>query len=112
MGAMVTSKPAVALRRVQHPFAGGAVSARARISYSCLTPKHQAKGITMNTDSTPTVQDRLMDLAKTRAAQLREQAIDEFIDGVADAARRAFRPASRLAASMGRHSRLRGQVEA
>lgn len=66
----------------------------------------------MNTDPTPTIHDRLMDLAKSRAAQLREQAIDEFIDGLADAARRALRPASRLAASMARHSRLRGQVEA
>jgi hypothetical protein len=66
----------------------------------------------MNTPRIATAHDRLIDLAKTRAAQLHEEAMDDFFDAAGRAAKRALRPASRLAASIARHSRLRRQVEA
>jgi hypothetical protein len=66
----------------------------------------------MNTSNIATVHDRLLDLAKARAAHLREQAMDDFFDAAGHSAKRALRPALRLAASIARHSRLRRQVEA
>jgi hypothetical protein len=108
---MVTSRAGQALRRVQHPFACRAVSGWVLIFYSSLTPKHEDERHKMNSNQFPTVHDRLLDLAVARAAQLRERAIDDFFDGVAAAARRALRPASRLASSIVRHSRLPRQLE-
>jgi hypothetical protein len=70
------------------------------------------KDTKMNTPSIANLNDRLHDLAKARAAQLHQQAMDDFFDAAGHAAKRALRPASRLAASIARHSRLRRQVEA
>jgi len=50
---------------------------------------------------------RLVDLAQRHAAQLRADAIDEFWHSAGGATRRAMRSARRLAASFGRHQRLR-----
>lgn len=51
--------------------------------------------------------DRLADLARRQAAQLRAEAIDEFWSTAGDAARRTLRSARRFAASLARHQRLR-----
>jgi hypothetical protein len=50
---------------------------------------------------------RLVDLARRHAAQLRDEAIDEFWCNAGSAARRALRSARRFAASLARHQRLR-----
>jgi hypothetical protein len=51
--------------------------------------------------------DRLADLARRHAAQLRADAIDDFWSTAGDAARRTLRAARRFAASLARHQRLR-----
>lgn len=52
---------------------------------------------------------RLLDAAKLRAQQLREEAIADFWSGSGEAARQALRSAQRLAASLARRARLRDQ---
>jgi hypothetical protein len=54
----------------------------------------------------------MIDAAKLRARRLREEAISEFWSDAGEAARRAQRSARRLASSLARHARLRGQVRA
>ena len=51
----------------------------------------------------------LMQAAKARANELRDQAIGEFVVAAGDQARRALRAANRLAHSLARHARLRRQ---
>jgi hypothetical protein len=51
----------------------------------------------------------LLQAAKARANELREQAIDDFFAAAGDGARRALRAANRFAHSLVRHARLRGQ---
>ena len=63
----------------------------------------------MNYLTHPAEYNRLMETAKKRAAELRGDAIDEFWTGAGQAARRALRSATRLAASLARHSKLRRQ---
>jgi hypothetical protein len=60
----------------------------------------------------PTEYNRLMETAKKRALELRNDAIDDFWSGAGDAARRALRSATRLAHSIARHARLRHHLEA
>lgn len=53
--------------------------------------------------------DRLMDAAKARARELRGLAVRQSWDSASLAAQDAWRSASRLAHSLARHARLRGQ---
>ncbi len=53
--------------------------------------------------------NRLMDAAKTRALQLRNEAIKDFWNETSLAAGRVLRSANRLAHSLARHARLRKQ---
>lgn len=50
---------------------------------------------------------RLLDAARLRAQQLREEAIADVWSGTGEAAKQALRSAQRLAASLARHARLR-----
>lgn len=50
---------------------------------------------------------RLLEAAKLRAQQLRQEAIADFWSGGGEAVRQALRSAQRLAASVARHARLR-----
>lgn len=63
----------------------------------------------MNTRNRIADNYRLLDGAKARAAQLRQEAIAEFWSDSGDAARKALRSAQRLAHSLARHARLRGR---
>ncbi len=65
----------------------------------------------MNTDCLE-ARARLMDAARSRAAQLREQAIADFWDDAGAAARRALRASRRFAASLARHAALRTRLGA
>jgi hypothetical protein len=61
----------------------------------------------MNTSHCVPDTSRIIQAARSRAQQLREQAIGEFWSGSADGARQALRSAQRLARSLARHARLR-----
>ena len=63
----------------------------------------------MNCDSTPDNLHHLMDSAKSRAEQLRQEAISDFWDRGGEAARQALRSARRFAQSLARHQRLRNR---
>ena len=63
----------------------------------------------MNYLNHPAAYNRLMETAKHRAAELRSDAIGDFWGGAGEAARRALRSATRFAASLARHSKLRRQ---
>jgi hypothetical protein len=106
---MVTTQGAAALRTLQHPFAGGAVSGAARLSYSRCIPATSGKDTTMTTRLPTTHRADLFDAAKRRAEELRGEARDRVFDAAADAARQALRSTFRFSASLTRHSRLRGQ---
>ena len=54
----------------------------------------------------------MMETAKKRASELRDEAINDFWSGAGDAARRALRSATRLAHRIARHERLRRSLEA
>ena len=51
----------------------------------------------------------LMDAAKARANELRDEALNAFWNDAGERARRALRAASRFAYSLKRHARLRRQ---
>ena len=51
--------------------------------------------------------DHLMDAAKARAHELRDEALQDVWTGTGDAARGVLRAANRLAHSLARHARLR-----
>ena len=51
----------------------------------------------------------LMDAAKARADELRDEAMDAFWDASAEHARQALRAANRFAHSLARHAHLRRQ---
>ncbi len=50
-----------------------------------------------------------MELAKARANALRDEAINNLVDGAAEVARRAARSAIRFARSLLRHKKLRAE---
>ena len=54
----------------------------------------------------------MMETAKKRASELRDDAINDFWSGAGEAARRALRSATRLAQRIARHERLRRSLEA
>ena len=58
----------------------------------------------------PDAYDRLLDGAKVRARELREQAIDDFWSHRGSEACRALRSANRLGRGLVRHNRLRTEA--
>lgn len=60
----------------------------------------------------PAEYNRLMETAKKRASELRDEAATELWNDAGEAARRALRAATRLAHAIARHQRVRRNVEA
>jgi hypothetical protein len=63
----------------------------------------------MNSYDRFVAEQRLHDAAKLRAEELRRETMAQFWTDGGDAARHALRSAQRLAHSLARHARLRGQ---
>lgn len=102
---MVAAMPLLA---VQYPFAAGTVSQPVAAAYSEPT---QGKDLIMNRSDAMQDYNRLMELAKQRAGQLRREAIEDFWRGAdvawAASLATARRSAERLAHRLARHAQLR-----
>ncbi|MEO5672934.1 MAG: hypothetical protein ABIR26_19770 [Ramlibacter sp.] len=66
----------------------------------------------MNHLNHPMEYNRMMETAKKRASELRNEAIDDMWSGAGEAARQAVRSATRLAHRIARHVQVRRNMEA
>ena len=104
---MVTIAAVPVLRLAQDRFAPSVVSGSEGFAYSGVTPYRVGKEATMNHLRNAHEYNSLMDAAKARAHELRDEALQELWNETGDATRRMVRAANRLAHSLARHMRLR-----